>query len=164
MAKVGRKEKYTTHVQPRLDSILAWRRKGLSEAQIAENLGVSVSQFNVYKQQFSELTDALRTGLDDAVSHVENALFKRCMGYEWDDVETGTRNKGQDEYTKTTHKVIPPDTEAIKFYLKNRDSKEWKDKTEVDMGLTGLSDDELADRIVKLAGLTDTPQGDSERA
>ena len=62
MAARGRKPKYETHVKRRLDDVKRWAAAGATEAEICAALGVSVSSFNLYKTQYSELTDTLRAG------------------------------------------------------------------------------------------------------
>ena len=39
--KVGNRDKYYSHVEPRLNTILAWRRRGLTNKEIAQKLNLS---------------------------------------------------------------------------------------------------------------------------
>ena len=135
----GNKEKYTTHVEPRLETIRAWKRMGLTNEVIAENLGIAVGTMCKYQNEHKELNEALKTGKSDADAIVENMLFKRVSGY------TETVN-GKDVY-------IPSDMTAIIFYLKNRKSADWNDKTqhehsgEINNVVASCSDDELNKRL-----------------
>lgn len=82
MAK-GRKNKYQTHVEPRLFEVECWARDGLIDEQIAKNLGIAYSTFKVYKDQFSAFSAALKKGKDIIDYQVENSLLKRALGYEY---------------------------------------------------------------------------------
>jgi len=134
----GRKENYAETVKPRLTTILAWKRKGLIDKEIAANLGVGLSTFSRYKAQYKELRDALKIGKDDADAQVENALFRSAIGYEYDEVHVTTRTlkvgKTKQVYRRTIRKFIPPDKTAMIFYLKNRKSEDWKDQRQVGIG------------------------------
>jgi transcriptional regulator with XRE-family HTH domain len=129
----GRKSKYDTHVKPRLETIRAWRRKGLTEKEICKNLGVGHSVFNTYKNKHSELVDSLKEGLLDAVAQVESALFKTAIGYDYEeDVVVG---KGDNAYVERVQKHQPPIVIAQIFFLKNRAFKDWRDR--IDQALQG---------------------------
>ena len=45
----GRNDAYKDRIKPRFAEIADWKAKGLTERQIAKNLGVSYSTFNKYK-------------------------------------------------------------------------------------------------------------------
>lgn len=114
--------------------IAAYARNGLSEEQIAKNLGVSYSLFRKAKKDpdiGQQITAALIQTKEVVDFEVENMLHKRAMGYEYDEVkeeyEMGVLTK-----RTVTHKVVPPDTSAQIFWLKNRKPSEWRDRREVD--------------------------------
>jgi len=144
--KAGNRDKYYTHVQPRLNTILAWRRRGLTNKEICENLGVGNSNFALYITKHQELRDALKGGKDDASAQVENAVFRTAMGYEYTETKTileGTANpkdldvspevaaeqiaSGKRRIERTV-KQQPPNTTAQIFYLSNRCSDRWRHK------------------------------------
>ena len=114
--------------------IAAWTRNGLSEEQIAKNFGISITTFNRAKKD-PDYGEAIRTALiqtkDVVDMQVENMLYKRAMGYEYDEVkeeyESGILVK-----RTVTKKVVVPDTSAQIFWLKNRKPSEWRDRREVD--------------------------------
>ena len=66
--------------------IQGWARDGLTEAQIAENLDVSYATFRRYKKASEQIREALKNSKDIADRNVENALYKRAMGYDYDEV------------------------------------------------------------------------------
>lgn len=127
----GRNNKYNSHVKPRLETIRAWRRRGLTDKEICENLGVGISNFSRYKNQHGELKEVLKYGKAEADAQVESALFKRAMGYEYEEVRTYIGNtgagKGKAKVEKTMRQV-EPNVAAQIFYLKNRCYDRWQDR------------------------------------
>lgn len=101
-----------------------WVRDGLTDEQIAANVGISVRTLYRWKQQYCQICHALKKGKDTADREIENALFKRAKGYDF----TETRIKKKDgvvvEETVIT-KHIPGDTTAQIFWLKNRKPEYW---------------------------------------
>ena len=80
------KSKYETEVKPRLIEIEAWKRDGLTDEQIFKNLGISKDTFYKYKDKYTDFSDALKKGKEVADIEVENALFKRAIGYKYKEV------------------------------------------------------------------------------
>ena len=78
---MARKSKYEEYVQDKLDSIQGWARDGLTLQEIADNLGIALSTLCNYKNQYPELNEALKKGVDESLYTVENALFKAACGY-----------------------------------------------------------------------------------
>lgn len=60
-----------------------WARLGLTDEQIAENMGISRSTLNEWKKRFSAISDTLKKGKEVVDIQVENALLKRALGYEY---------------------------------------------------------------------------------
>lgn len=46
------KSKYDTHVEPRLIEVEGWARDGLTDKQIAKNLGIAYSTFREYVKSY----------------------------------------------------------------------------------------------------------------
>lgn len=162
--KRGRKNKYHTHVFPRLEEIAHWCRDGLTEEEICKRLGVSHTSFAEYKKQFPELTDTLKVNREIADYRVEDALYMRAMGYEYEEEtfeefaidrpylkEDGTIVRTELRLTKKVKKKQAPDVTAQIFWLKNRRPIEWRDKQDVihsggvdhKIDLSGLTAEEL---------------------
>ena len=98
------KSKYETHVKDNLTLIRGWARNGLTEAQIAKNLGISIDTFYTYKKKYPEFLKVLKRGKEYADLEVENALYEAAV----------------------TNKNVT----AMIFWLKNRKPSEWKDRKE----------------------------------
>lgn len=112
-----------------------WARDGLSDEQIAHNMGISRSTLSEWKNKYSDIADTLKKTKEIVDREVENALFKRAMGYKYDEV---TYERGEE--VKRVTKEVAPDTTAQIFWLKNRKPAEWRDKVEQQQTVT-IQDD-----------------------
>ena len=110
--------------------IQGWARDGLIDKQVAKNMGVADSTLRGWKRRFPEIAEALRKGKEVVDREVENALYKRALGYWVTETETTTYSDGT---TKTTEKRrhIVPDTTAQIFWLKNRKPDQWREKNDL---------------------------------
>lgn len=138
----------------------AWARDGLTDEQIAANMGIGYSTLQTWKSKYQDIQDTLKKGKAVVDIQVENALLKRALGYSYKEV---TREKifnpetGQYELmpTKEVTKKVVPDTTAQIFWLKNRRPDMWRDKKDVSVEgslntASSLTDDELDEKIAKL--------------
>lgn len=149
--------KYQEWIEPEgLLKIEGWARDGLTDKQIAHNIGVTEQTLNLWKKAYPQLFESLKRGKEVVDRQVENALLKRALGYEYyettrelcENAETGETRLA---VTKVVTKQVAPDTTAQIFWLKNRKPAEWRDKKDIDMsgGLNinnpfeGLTTDEL---------------------
>lgn len=123
---MARKSKYDTHVKPYLAEIQGWAMSGLTDEQIADNLGVAASTLYEYKKKYPEFSEALKKGKDIADAQVVNALFKLATGFSYSE-ETITAI-GE---VVSVQRYSKPNTTAAIFWLKNRQPDKWRDKTEV---------------------------------
>lgn len=134
---MARPNKYITEVKDKLILVEGWARDGLTNEQIAHNLGINVSTLYDYQSKYKEFSEALKKGKEVVDREVENALLKRALGYRYKevtkelvkDISTGKTNL---EVTKEVTKEVQPDTTAQIFWLKNRKPKEWRDKQDVE--------------------------------
>lgn len=121
-----------------LIKIEGWARDGLTDEQIAHNMGIATSTLYEWKKKHSEFSETLKKGKEVIDRQVENALLKRALGYSYDEV-TRESVEGSLEVTKVITKQVSPDTTAQIFWLKNRKSVEWRDKQHVEhTGETGV--------------------------
>lgn len=95
-----------------------WARDGLTDEQIANNMGIATSTLYEWKKKYPEISNTLKKTKEVVDRQVENALFK---------------------------KAIEGDTTAMIFWLKNRRSNDWRDRKET--ALSG-SVQTVPDRLV----------------
>lgn len=119
-----------------LIKIEGWARHGLTDEQIAANIGISRSTLNEWKKKYSDISDALKRGKEVVDRQVENALLKRALEYQYNEVtqeKTWSDELGIYEMPviKTVTKEVNPDTTAQIFWPKNRKPKDWRDKQDI---------------------------------
>ena len=125
--------KYTEWItEEGLLKIEGWARDGLTDKQIAENIGVAYSTFRDWIKRFPALSAPLKRGKEVIDRQVENALLKRALGYEYVETTKEVTDLGL-TVTKQVTKQVAPDTTAQIFWLKNRKPKEWRDKKETEV-------------------------------
>lgn len=139
--------------------IEGWKRDGLSDEQVARNMGCSYSTLRAWAEKFPAVSAALKKGREVVIREVENALVKRARGYSYTE-ETRERkfNNRTGEFelvvTKSVQKTVPPDVGAIAFYLKNVDPSNWRDKQNIE--LSSQKDDMAKmDDILRQMGMID---------
>lgn len=103
-----------------------WARDGLTDEQIAKNMGIVPSTLYEWKKKSKEFSETLKKGKEVVDFEVENALLKRALGYEY---EEETYENGI--LIKKVKKQVAPDTTAMIFWLKNRKKTQWREKVEV---------------------------------
>ena len=102
---VGRKSKYYTHVEPRLEEVKFWYMNGAIDEEVADNLKIAVSTLYEYKKQFPEFSEACALTKEVSNARVQNSLYKNA--------------------------VENMDFKAQKYWLQNRMPDKWKDKQEI---------------------------------
>ena len=133
------KGKYQKWLEPESLILLeGWARDGLTDEQIAHNMGITVKTLWVWKNKYGKLCNALKKGKEVVDTIVENALLKRALGYRYDEV---TIEDGIE--TKRVTKEVQPDTTAQIFWLKNRRPDKWRDKQKEETDTTSAINDFL---------------------
>lgn len=134
------KGKYEEWLKPEgLLKLEGWARDGLTDEQIARNIGISRETLNQWKNKFSDISDTLKRGKEIVDRQVENALLKRALGYDYEEVSEKYEGGALTE-KKVTKKHVIPDTTAQIFWLKNRKPDEWRDKQNVE--ISGLAEEQ----------------------
>ena len=90
-------------VKEKLVLVEGWARDGLTDEQIANNLGISKTTFYKFKDEHSELSELLKKGKEVVDYQVENALLKNAL---------------------------EGNVTAQIYWLNNRKQKQWKNKRE----------------------------------
>lgn len=134
------KGKYQQWLEPEgLMRVTNWAANGCTNEEIAHNMGVARSTLAVWVERHLDISDAIKAGRMMACEAIENALFKRAVGYEVQETDvveefTGELRDGKPangavkrrETTRTRH--LPPDVAAVIFYLKNRAPERYSDR------------------------------------
>lgn len=108
--------------------IEGWARQGLTDEQIAKNMGIGLTTLKQWKKKYRPIWTALKKGKTPVDFEVENALLKRAMGFEYEETETIIEeiDGKQRKRIKKIKKVALPETSAIIFWLKNRMPEQWR--------------------------------------
>lgn len=116
--------------QDNLIKLEAWARNGLTDEQIASNMGIVTSTLYAWKNRYKEISEALKRGKEVVDIEVENSLLKAAKGYFVDEEKTyiSEVNGVVTKRKEITKKYIAPNTTAQIFWLKNRKPIEWRDK------------------------------------
>lgn len=108
-----------------LELIAGWRQSGCTIKEIYEKIGVDVRTFRTWRKKCPELESVLEVGKDIANTRVVNALYKRAVGFTYNEV-TKELVEGEMRVTKVVTKFVPPETKAALAWLYNRASKDWR--------------------------------------
>lgn len=145
MAKAGRKsliDEYLTE-----DGLLlleGWARDGLTDAEIAHNMGISHTSFYKYRNENAEFANALKRGKAPVDIKVENQLLKSALGFKVTvkkavKVKTKKNKPGvgliEEEHIEMVdeEQYIPPVPAAQFFWLKNRRPDKWREKQDINV-------------------------------
>lgn len=118
-----------------------WAADGLTNEEIAKNVGVNPDTLYRWMREHSEISEAITRGRGLAQVQIENALYLRARGgvqklmkpmkrrvREYDAV-TGKCVRDEEIVEEHEEEVyIAPDTPAIKFWLTNRARDRWSEK------------------------------------
>ena len=123
--------------------IEGWARDGLTDEQIATNMGIRRETLIDWKKKYPNISNALKRGKEVVDRLVENALLKKATGevrtikkpIKVKEIlyENGKRISEKEHIEYADEEIyVPPDTTAAIFWLKNRKPDEWRDKRVVD--------------------------------
>jgi hypothetical protein len=131
--KTGRPSRYNPDLHP--DTARSLARKGKTNHQIAEALGVNLDTVQTWINTYPEFSEALKEGKAPADAKVERSLFQRAIGYKITEKKVIQMPDGSTR-KEVTEKEVAPDTTAQIFWLKNRLPGEWRDKQVLEHGGT----------------------------
>ena len=124
MAKRGARSKYDTLVKPYLGEINEKVRQGVTEAEIAKALGISVASLNNYRNQYPEFAEALSKDKGaDVLNALINAGVEAAKGGYVENEQTiyGFDEEGNPVLEKVVKNKVyqPPNPALNKFYVMN---------------------------------------------
>lgn len=141
MPKPHTKQKVEEWLDPNGRKILKlqrWLRDGCTDEQLAHNMCISYTTFQRWKKK-EEFGDIIIREREGCVTEVENALYKRALGYDYMEQQL-------DKYGNVVEvrRHLPPDTKAATFYLTNRKENKWKTKVETQSTVEAAMEIEFA--------------------
>ena len=145
--------KYQRWLEP--DGLLlleGWARDGLTDEQIAHNMGINVKTLWTWKKNYDPICSAIKKGKAPVDIEVENALLKRALGYEYTEERIEISDKDGKKVVQTL-KHVPPDVGAIVYWLKNRKREYWRNNPpEAAPPERNVQDDALTESLKEMAG------------
>ena len=132
---------------------------GMSDAEIAERVGLKPSRLRAWRKKYPELERAIELGRANADFAVVEAIYKKATGYTVAlnktvklkrsdfDPETGKKIRDYEELaTAVDESHVPADIRAGLFWLKSRQPSRWGGKTG-ESELSGIVEIPEADTI-----------------
>jgi len=132
--KIGRPTVYDPDGHPKAARLLVGNGKTMVD--LAQEFDVNPSTITEWKHEHPEFSAAITLGKEDQIKAGESALFKRATVFTCPAVKIMAVSQGPgmpssvETVPYTEH--YPPDTEAMKFFLKNKNPAEWREKQEVE--------------------------------
>lgn len=102
---------------------------GLTDAQLASFFEVSEQTINNWKKEHSRFSQALKQGKAVADAEVAHSLYQRAIGFTVIEQRVVTGADGPEIIE--INKEYPPDVQAQRFWLKNRQPHLWRDNVQV---------------------------------
>ena len=97
------KGKYEYWITPEgLLKLGGWARDGLTDEQIAKNMGISRSTLNEWRKKYPDISDTLKRGKEIADVEVENALFKKAIGGRYSEERYISAPMDEEEYSENS--------------------------------------------------------------
>ena len=112
-----------------------WARDGLSDKQIADNIGITTTTLYDWKKRYPVFSNTLKRTKEIVDREVENALYKAA---------------------------IEGNITAQIFWLKNRKSAVWRDKNDLEVTQNADISTSIANARKRLERIKDALQGESE--
>jgi hypothetical protein len=126
---------------------------GATDQELADMLDVSLRTIHNWRVSKPAFAEVLKTGKDVADERVERSLYQRAVGYEQEEVKIFMPGGAEDPVYAPFRAKIAPDVTAGIFWLKNRRGDSWRDKHDVEHGITSDLAAIIAERRSKVSEL-----------
>lgn len=120
---MGMKCKYDTYVKPRWSEIEQWVCEGATDHEIMKALNISEATFYKYIKDYPEFDKLIHDGRKSRVVNLKNTLFKKAIGFTYDEVKLITDQDGNVRKEVTTKTCLPSES-ALLILLKHWDKNE----------------------------------------
>ena len=105
-----------------LEKLTNWAMKGCTDAQLANNMGISISCYYKWANDAKcvDIFDAIKKGREMSIVIVENTAFKVALGLVEEEVAVKVRDKDGGERVEMRKRRPLPNTTMLIFLLKNK--------------------------------------------
>lgn len=139
-----------------------WAMDGLTDEQIAENMGITARTLYNWKRDHFQIFQALKKGKAYADAKVKQSLFDLTQPkfYEEEFKEIRVSDDGtRTEVHRKYKRYREADIRAIIFWLKNRQPHQWRNKE-----LLPIEEKEIRARTAKYEAETESAKASTDRA
>lgn len=109
---------------------------GLTDVQMAEELGINIDTFYDWQNKFPAFSEAIKEGKSLPDEAVQSALFRRATGYTHKVQKALVVSQGRGEPSEVeiveVNESLAPDPTSMIFWLKNRRPDRWREKQDVE--------------------------------
>lgn len=149
------KGRYQEWLEPEnLILLQGWKRNGLTDEQIAHNVGINVRTLDKWKAKYGQIGRALKVGHEQANYIIEGELFKKARKGNTTAMIFWLKNNWRDKYNDSA--LSPEEREMTKARKENviQDTRIKKLKADVMERLGAESNEQLdmlMDKLIKEA-------------
>lgn len=83
-----------------------WKRNGLTDTEIANNMGVSIRTFYNYREKYPKIKQATSVGKQQANFYIENKLFKKAAEGNMTAIIFWLKNNWREKYSDTQRTAL----------------------------------------------------------
>lgn len=148
--KKGRTRKMDTRAR---DTAIRMAQIGLNDRQISHSLAVTPQTLGYHKHD-PDFFEPFKEARKKADTRVIESLYQRCLGYTFPEEKLFLYGKTGEVLREVVMTHIPPDIRAIRFWLVNRHSEEWKPDVGIHVNNTNTSAVQISN-VVKPEEVTD---------
>lgn len=125
--------------------------RDITDERLAEVFGVCRATISNWKSKHPEFLDAIRRGGKAATATVAKSLYERANGYEHEAEKIFYDSKTGKVVRVPYTEKYPPDTQAGRLFLMNKEPETWRDKVTVEIDdpkkvlseLLGIGEEEI---------------------
>jgi hypothetical protein len=145
MAQKGRPTKYTTkHNEQAFKLCLL----GATDLELADFFEVHVDTIYEWQDKHVSFSESLNKGKIQADAEIAHSFYNRAKGFE---IESEKIFQFEGSVIRADTKTYyPPDPGAAMSWLKNRQGKKWRDKTEVESVNVNINTEPTAEEARKI--------------
>lgn len=115
-----------------MEKIHTMLTQGKTLKQVADALGTTLNTLYVWRKKYPELAQIFDSSRKVADEMVEQSLYESCFGHTEKEITIEKDGDGNITRQVVKTKYIPASTQAITFWLSNRQKDAWKSsRTEI---------------------------------